>query len=399
MVVKYELPKRRPNDFSDILDYVKQIVNYVREKGDRGVIEITEKVDGIRIDKIRVDREELENYAERIPSDVKWALDLISEQLREYNQLLKPPNIGGGRNGVRYGILWRPIERVGIYIPGGRKAYPSTALMASITAVVAGVKEIFFSTPPRKDQSIDGAIAYVALKLGIKEVYRIGGPQAIASMAFGTESVKKVEKIVGPGNRYVQAAKLLVSTEVGIDGIEGPTELVIIADKFANPRDVILDLRAQSEHGFDSFLVLISDSEELIRSVSQVLMNDDKTYYLIKVNNITEAINLANEIAPEHLSLNIRNAKEMLDLIRNAGVVTINNTPPALVDYSAGPNHILPTNSWAKIRGGITVYDFLKPISYAEANEISKDLINATLILAEYEGFKIHKESVRMRYE
>jgi len=272
--------------------------------------------------------------------------------------------------------------------------------MAGVTAKVAGVKEIFFSTPPRKDKSIDPAVAYIALKLGVKSTYRIGGPQAIAAMAFGTESVRKVEKIVGPGNRYVQAAKLLVSNEVGIDGIEGPTELVVIADKFANPRDIILDLQAQSEHGSDSFLVLISDSEDLIKAISEVLERDDKVYYVVKVNEIIDAINIANEIAPEHLSLNVRDARGLMKLVKNAGVVTIGNTPPALVDYSAGPNHILPTNAWAKVRGGVTVYDFLKPISYIEAsNRISKDLINATLILAEYEGFKIHKESVKVRYE
>ncbi|BFI73979.1 histidinol dehydrogenase [Sulfurisphaera ohwakuensis] len=394
MILK-ELPKQRPNDFTKVLQDVEKIISYVKQKGDEALIELEEKFDKVKLTSIKFP--EVDKLASQISQDLKMAIDVIFTQIYEFNNSIKPPNIiGGSANGIDYGVMWKSIERVGIYVPGGEKAYPSTLLMAGVPALVAGVKEIYVSSPPTK---INSAIAYISLKLGVKEIYTIGGAQAIAAMAYGTQTVKKVDKIVGPGNIYVQAAKYLVSGDVGIDGIEGPTELVIIADETANPSNIILDLKAQAEHGKSTFLVLLSNSDKIINFVSKELEVDSNIYYVIKVNSIDEAIDIANEIAPEHLSLQISNAREYLPKVKNAGAVTLGNTPPAIIDYSAGPNHILPTNGWAKIRGGISVYDYLKMIMYASTSNPEKKLVEASKILAKYEGFVFHADSIGVRYE
>ncbi|BDC19652.1 histidinol dehydrogenase [Acidianus sp. HS-5] len=395
MIIK-EFPKSRPISFDNVLDKVNEIVEKVKREGDSALVEFTEKFDGIKLDNIKVSWDEIHYYASSLPDDVKNAIDIISEQIKEFHTSIKPPQIGGGRGGVEFGIVWTPLEKVGIYVPGGKKLYPSTLLMAGIPAVVAGVKEIYVATPTKG--KIDPAIAYIAKRLNVKEVYRVGGSQAIAALAYGTESVKKVDKIVGPGNVYVQAAKYLVSKDVGIDGIEGPTELVIVADDSANPEQVYLDLLAQGEHGTSTLLVLISTSDKVLKEIEDRASNLELTIYLVKAKDLEEAVNYANEIAPEHLSLQVSSPRETLKMVRNAGAVTLGITPPAIIDYSAGPDHILPTNSWARFKGGLTVYDFLKPISFAQATNPDKELINAATILAKYEGFEIHSRSIGDRY-
>lgn len=394
-MIKKELPKTRPNDFTKVLPDVEKIIKEVRDRGDQALIDFEEKFDRVKLNSIKL--EKIEDLASQVSNELKEAIDVVYSQIYEFNTLIKPPNkIGGGNKGVDYGIIWRNVEKVGIYVPGGDKAYPSTLLMAGVPAVVAGVNEIYVTSPPNK---ITPAIAYIALKLNVKEMYTIGGAQAIAALAYGTQTVKKVEKIIGPGNIYVQAAKYLVSKDVAIDGIEGPTELVIIADDSANPSHVVLDLRAQAEHGKYTFLVLLSNSDKLIEFVTKELEQDPNDYYVIKVNNIDHAIDIANEIAPEHLSLHISNAKEHLNKVKNAGAVTLGSTPPALIDYSAGPNHILPTNMWAKVRGGVSVYDYLKPIMYALSSNPDKKIVKASKVLARYEGFNSHANSIGVRYE
>jgi len=394
-MIKRDLPKERPNDFTRVLLDVEKIVNEVRNRGDQALIEFEEKFDKIKLNSITLQK--IEELASQVDNNLKEAIDVIYSQIYEFNTLIKPPNIiGGGNNGIDYGAIWKSIEKIGIYVPGGDKAYPSTLLMAGVPAVVAGVNEIYVASPPNK---ITPAIAYIALKLNVKEIYTIGGAQAIAALAYGTETVKKVDKIVGPGNIFVQAAKYLVSRDVAIDGIEGPTELVIIAYETANPSHIILDLRAQAEHGKFTFLVLLTNSDKIIDVISKELEQDVNTYYLIKVSDIDEAITLANEIAPEHLSLHITNAKTYLNKVKNAGAVTLGSTPPAIIDYSAGPNHILPTNKWAKVRGGISVYDYLKMVMYASSVNPDKKIIDASKILAKYEGFEYHANSIGVRYE
>ncbi len=397
MILK-SLPKERPNDFSKVLDKVREIIEKVRTEGDKALIELTEKFDGVRLSRIRLSREELEGEASKLSDDVKKALDVMADQIREFQETIRPPKVWGASRGVKWGVIWQPIERVGIYVPGGAKAYPSTLLMAGITAKVAGVKEIAVATPPNKEGKLNPAVAYAALLVGTDEVYLMGGAQAIAALAYGTETVRRVDKIVGPGNVYVQAAKFLVSSFVGIDGIEGPTELVIVADSSAKVEEVVLDMRAQAEHGRASFVVLISTDERLAREVEERLKSDDFDYYVITVKDLSEALSLANEIAPEHLSLHVERPYEALEMVKNAGAVTLGGTPPALIDYSAGPNHILPTNRWAKFRGGLTVYDFLKPIMVASAENPEREVVESAVKVAEIEGFRAHGESVGRRY-
>jgi len=371
----------------------------VKTYGDKALYEFTEKFDKIKISNIKVNKEEIEIQASKLDNKIKKTIDIIYEQLKTFHQITMPPNIGGGFQGISFGILWKSIERAGIYVPGGKYTYPSTLLMAGVPAKVAGVKEIYVATPPSSESGLNPALAYISIKLGVTEIYKVGGAQAIAALAFGTESVKKVDKIVGPGNIYVQAAKYLVSNVVGIDGIEGPTELVIIADETAKSEHVTLDMKAQAEHGENTFIVLLSHSEELIREIESKLKDDSGTYYIIKTKDIDESIELANIIAPEHLSLYVKEPLSIINKINNAGAISLGITPPALIDYAAGPNHILPTNGWARIRGGLTVYDFLKPIMYANLREVNKELFESSIILANYEGFVIHGKSIGVRYE
>lgn len=395
-MIKRELPTRRVQSFSQVLDKVNEIVEKVRKDGDRALREFALQFDNVKLEELALSEEQVTNAASKIKPEVKGAIDEIWDQLVSFHELIKPPSLGGGSKNVEYGVLWRPLERVGIYVPGGKKSYPSTLMMAGIPARIAGVEEIHVATPVKGE--IDPAIAYIASRLRVKRVYPVGGAQAIAALAFGTESVTKVDKIVGPGNVYVQAAKFIVSQEVGIDGIEGPTELVVIADQTSDPRSIALDLMAQGEHGSSSLLVLMSNSEELLNKVAE-LLNDENEYYLVKTENLETAIELANKIAPEHLSLYTSRSRELLHLVKNAGAITLGNTPPALIDYSAGPDHILPTNGWARFRGGVTVYDFLKPVSYVNAEKADRKLVKAAEILAEYEGFKHHAKSIGVRYD
>ncbi|MEM0199965.1 MAG: histidinol dehydrogenase [Saccharolobus sp.] len=393
------LPQTRPNDFTKAIPIVKEIMESIKEKDDEALYELTEKFDKVKIKNIKVSREELIEQASKLDNTLRNSIDVIYEQLKAFHELTMPPNMGGGNSNVSFGIIWKSIERVGIYVPGGKHSYPSTLLMAGVPAKVAGVNEIYVATPANKEGTIDPALAYISLKLGVNEVYRIGGAQAIIALALGTKSVKKVDKIIGPGNIYVQAAKYLVSNIVGIDGIEGPTELVIIADSSAKAEYIVLDMKAQAEHGDDSYIVLLSDSYEIMKKVEESLKDDSKIFYVVKTRDIEEAIELANSIAPEHLSLYVKDPLTMINKIRNSGAISLGSTPPALIDYAAGPNHILPTNGWARFRGGITVYDFLKPIMYANAQNIDKGLVDASIVLANHEGFVIHGKSIGVRYE
>ncbi|MEM3328822.1 MAG: histidinol dehydrogenase [Saccharolobus sp.] len=393
------LPQTRPNDFTKAIPIVKEIMESIKEKDDEALYELTEKFDKVKIKNIKVSREELIEQSSKLDNTLRNSIDVIYEQLKAFHELTMPPNMGGGNSNVSFGIIWKSIERVGIYVPGGKHSYPSTLLMAGVPAKVSGVNEIYVATPTNKEGTIDPALAYISLKLGVNEVYRIGGAQAIIALALGTKSVKKVDKIIGPGNIYVQAAKYLVSNIVGIDGIEGPTELVIIADSSAKAEYIVLDMKAQAEHGDDSYIVLLSDSYEIMKKVEESLKDDTKIFYVVKTKDIEEAIELANSIAPEHLSLYVKDPLKMINKIRNSGAISLGSTPPALIDYAAGPNHILPTNGWARFRGGITVYDFLKPIMYANAQNIDKRLVDASIVLANHEGFVIHGKSIGVRYE
>ncbi len=280
-----------------------------------------------------------------------------------------------------------PIRRVGIYVPRG--GYFSTLIMTGVIAKVAGVEELVVTTPPNKDGSVSPEIAYVALKLNAR-VFRVGGPQAIAAMAFGTRSIPKVDKIVGPGNAYVQAAKYLVSQYVGIDGIEGPTELVVCADPSVDPGIVALDVMAQLEHG-SAIAVIITWDEKYLDAIESRLSG--LNYLSTLVDGPGDCVDLINELAPEHVTL--WGLENLVNGIRNAGAVSI-STPSAMIDYIAGPSHVLPTESSARWRGALSVYDFLKPVVYVKAinRDLVSDLARHGASLAVREGFSNHAKSI-----
>lgn len=399
MTVYRFLPSSRFLELKKVLDIVKDIIDYVKECGDKALIELTKKLDNVDIRRIAVDRDSLKNCCRDLKLEVRRAIDKIYEFLTEIHTALLPKDSIFNINGVKLGYIWRSIDRVGVYVPGGKKGYPSTLLMAGAPAKVAKVKRMYVASPPTTSECVNPAIAYIAQLLEVDEVYNVGGAQAIAALAYGTESVKKVDKIVGPGNIYVQAAKFLVQDVVAIDGIEGPTELVVVADESADPQLIALDMRAQAEHGYGTFIVLITDSKRIAQEVAEILSADrDHDYYVVTVEGIDKAIELANNLAPEHLSLYVSSAKDIVESIVNAGAISMGGEPPALVDY-LGPNHILPTNRWARSRGALSVYDFLKPISVIlDSKNIDQEILGSVKTLAKYEGFETHIKSIGVRF-
>ena len=390
-----ELLKFRAQSISKYVDYVKSIIEYVRSYGDRGLIELTAKFDDVLLKDVVVSYDELESIANLLPEDVRNSIDVVYNHLTSFNEYFKPKDSFVVYDGLRLGIMWKPLSSVGIYVPRGLKTYPSTLLMAGIPAKVAGVSRIYVASPPKKDYIVDPAIAYLAIKLGVSKVYCVGGPQVIAAMAYGTESVDRVDKVVGPGNVYVQVAKYLLQGVVAIDGVEGPTELVVLADDSADPDEVVLDMRAQAEHGKSSTIVLISDSDKLVSIVESRLGSDEHTYFIFKVRDVEEGMELVNKLAPEHLSLHTSKNYELLSMVLNVGAVSL-RTPSAIIDY-LGPNHILPTNGLARFRGALTIYDFMKTVVVAEGRP-KKELLDATTSLAKYEGFKLHSDSIGVIY-
>ncbi|MEM4514377.1 MAG: histidinol dehydrogenase [Ignisphaera sp.] len=400
MTVYRGLPSSRPLEIEKVLDVVKGIVDYVKSFGDKALIEFTKRFDGVEIDSVTLDRDQLNKCCRDLDTSIKNALNKVYDFLVKVHELCKPRDIIVEINGVKLGYVWRSIESVGIYVPGGRKAYPSTLLMAGVPAKVAKVNKLYVTSPPTPNGCLNPAVAYLSILLEVEEVYRIGGAHAIAALAYGTESVKKVQKIVGPGNIYVQAAKYLVQQVVAIDGIEGPTELVVIADDNADPKTIAVDMMAQAEHGYGSMVALISVSEEVTLEVSKILEQDtDHDYYVAVVDDVMKAIDIANSLAPEHLSLHIRDAHKYIPYIVNAGAVSISREPPALIDY-IGPNHILPTNRWATSRGALSVFDFLKPVSVIlDSSSMDSDLLKSVILIAEYEGFSVHGRSVGLRFK
>jgi histidinol dehydrogenase len=398
MTVIRGLPQPTELGLYKVLDYVRDIVEDVRRHGDEALIKYTKKFDGVELSSVKLPVAKAEECLGAVNRDVQKALDVLYEFLKRLYEEVRPSDIFLNLRGVKLGIAWRAVDSVGIYTPGGRHPYPSTVLMAGVPAQVAGVKKIYVASPPNKEGCVDPAIIYTSRLIGASELYRVGGPQIIAAMAYGTESVRKVSKIVGPGNIYVQAAKFLVRGVAEIDGIEGPTELVVVADDSADPRLVVADMVAQAEHGLESPVVLITTSERVVNVVEKLLESHSNTFYIYLAKSVEEALNVANELAPEHLALHVRNSVEFATLIENAGAVSLNYSPPALIDYT-GPNHILPTNRWARVRGALTIYDFLKPVAILEdASNIDEEVLRAVQVLAKYEGFKAHEESVVIRY-
>ena len=403
-------------DRSEILDVssvVSDIIKNVRERGDAAVIEYTSKLDRNNEIQLEVSNDSIEEYIKDVPEDIKDALDLAAERIKNYHQKQLPADQSyQDENETTLGYFWRAVESVGIYVPGGTASYPSSVLMNAIPAKIAGVKDVTMVTP-FTDGKINPSIMYAAKVAGVTNIYPIGGAQAIAALTFGTETIKPVNKIVGPGNIYVAEAKRQVSGTVGIDMFAGPSEVVIIADTNNEPKIIAADLIAQSEHDPSAQSILICNDESLannvIKEVDDQISNLprgeiarsswDKNGYIIIAKNIDESFNLSNQLAPEHLELLIDNAESYLSKISNAGAVFLGkNTPEALGDYIAGPSHVLPTSRSAKFSSGLSVYDFLKKISLIGCTDKSlANLGEAAIKIATNEGLDGHARSIEYR--
>lgn len=412
------LLKRSPNSYGEFESRVNDIIQNVREKRDEAIFEYTLKFDGATInqDNIRVTEEEIKEAYEQVDPKL---LDVIRKALvniRDYHTKQKQYSwFDSDESGIILGQKVTPLKTVGVYVPGGKAVYPSSVLMNVIPAKVAGVSNIIMTTPCGKDGKVYPSTLVAAKEAGVDAIYKVGGAQAIAALAFGTESIPKVDKIVGPGNIYVALAKKAVFGYVSIDSIAGPSEIMVLADETANPRFVAADLLSQAEHDEMASAILVTTSETLAEQVSvevdkfvEVLSRKeiirkslDNYGYILVADTMQDAIDTVNEIASEHLELVTKNPFETMTKIRNAGAIFIGEySSEPLGDYFAGPNHVLPTNGTAKFFSPLSVDDFIKKssiISYSrEALEpVYKDIVQ----FAECEKLTAHANSIRVRFE
>lgn len=412
------LLKRSPNSYGEFEGRVSEIIENVRANRDAAVFEYTKKFDGADINagNILVTEEEIKEAYEQVDPKL---LDVIRKALvniREYHAKQRQFSwFDSEDSGIILGQKVTPLEKVGVYVPGGKAAYPSSVLMNVMPAKVAGVGRIVLTTPPGKDGKVYPSTLVAAKEAGVDEIYKVGGAQAIAAMAFGTESIPKVDKIVGPGNIYVALAKKAVFGYVSIDSIAGPSEILVLADETANPRFVAADLLSQAEHDEMASAILVTTSRELAEQVSEeiekfvaelsrkqiIQASLDNYGYILVAKDLEEAIATANEIASEHLEIVTANPFEVMTKIRNAGAIFLGTySSEPLGDYFAGPNHVLPTNGTAKFFSPLSVDDFIKKssiISYSrEALEpVYKDIVQ----FAECEQLTAHANSIRVRFE
>jgi len=406
------LKKRASGSSRKIEQRVKAILDDVRKNGNRAVLKYNRAFDSLKVKEFRIKPDEISRYARKADAKVVKALKLSSRRIRAFHEMQKEESWSFSERGNLLGQIIRPLERVGVYIPGGKAAYPSTVLMNVIPAQVAGVKEIAICVPTPKGEINPYVMAAINL-LGVKEVYRIGGAQAIGAMAYGTETIKKADKIVGPGNIYVAIAKKLVFGVVDIDMIAGPSEILIIADDSANPAFVAADLLSQAEHDEFASSLLITDSKRLADAVDkeverkvdklkrkEIIRKSLDNYGAIIISkDIKEAVGFSNSIAPEHIEIMTKEPMDVLPEIKNAGAIFLGEwTPEALGDYSAGPNHTLPTGGTARFSSPLGVYDFVKRSSllyftkdgFTELAEIVKTVAAA-------EGLDAHADTIRVR--
>lgn len=411
-----KLLERNQFDNEEINRVVKEIVDDVRKRKDKAIVEYTAKFDKVKVINMLVTEEEIEYAFANIDTELHNALLKAKDNIESFhNEQIRESYTIKDDNGSFVGQIVNPIERVGIYVPGGKAAYPSTVLMNTIPAKIAGVKEIIMVTPPTSGGKIKNAILVAAAISGVNKIYKVGGAQAIAALAYGTESIPKVSKIVGPGNIYVAMAKKRVSGYVGIDMIAGPSEILIIADKTANPRYIAADLISQAEHDEMAASILITTSEALATKVVDELYKQIKTLerkdiitkslesygQIIITSTMEKSIEIANEIAPEHLEIITENPIEISKKITNAGAIFLGEyTPEPVGDYYAGPNHTLPTSATAKFSSPLGVEDFIKKTSLIYYNKVAlKEAKDSIIRIATDEGLTGHANSVKIRFE
>lgn len=400
----------------DVEDIVSGIIKDVRENGDSALFKYCEKFDKAKLSSLLVTEEEIDEAFSSVEPQFIEILKKAAANIRKFHEKqVRNSFIINDENGIVTGQKVIPVDRAGLYVPGGTAAYPSTVLMDSIPAKIAGVPEVVMVTPPGADGKVNPVILAAAKIAGVDKIFKLGGAQAIAALAYGTESVPKVDKIVGPGNAFVAAAKKQVFGVVSIDMIAGPSEILIVADETSNPKYVAADLLSQAEHDKLASAVLVTDSQKLAEEVSKELEQQipmleraeiartsiDNNGKIIVADTLLTAIDIANEIAPEHLELCVDNPFDYLDAIRHAGSIFMGkNCPEALGDYFAGPNHTLPTSGTAKFSSPLSVDDFVKKTQYTY---YTKDALSRVArdveFFAKKEGLTAHAKSAVIRIE
>ena len=412
------LLKRSPNSYGEFEGRVNEIIENVRANRDAAIFDYTKRFDGadINAENILVTEDEIKEAYEKVDEKLLTVIRKALVNIRKYHEKQRQYSwFDSEESGIILGQKVTALEKVGVYVPGGKAVYPSSVLMNIVPAKVAGVKTIVMTTPPGKDGKVNPATLVAAKEAGVDAIYKVGGAQAIAALAFGTESVPKVDKIVGPGNIYVALAKKAVFGFVSIDSIAGPSEIMVLADETANPRFVAADLLSQAEHDEMASAILVTTSRDLAEQVSKevegfvaqlsrkeiIQKSLDNYGYILVAESMDEAIATVNEIASEHLELVTNNPFETMTKIRNAGAIFIGEySSEPLGDYFAGPNHVLPTNGTAKFFSPLSVDDFIKKssiISYSRdaLENVYKDIIQ----FAECEKLTAHANSIRVRFE
>jgi len=407
----------RDNIASNVEGIVTDIITNVRKNGDKALFEYSKKFDKVDLASLEVSSEEIDEAFELADKDFVEVIREAAENIREFHKRqVKNSFIISEKEGIVTGQKVTPIERVGLYVPGGTAAYPSTVLMDSIPAKIAGCSQIVMVTPPSKDGKVNPNILTAAKIAGVDRIFKVGGAQAIAALAYGTESVPEVDKIVGPGNAFVAEAKKQVFGKVSIDMIAGPSEILVVADSTCNPKFVAADLLSQAEHDKMASAVLVTDSVEFASKVSDELERqipllpreeiarasiDNNGKIIIAENNLMLAIDIANEIAPEHLEICVDNPFDYLDKIKHAGSIFMGKyCPEALGDYFAGPNHTLPTSGTAKFSSPLSVDDFVKKSQFTYyTREALSRVSDKVAMFANKEGLDAHAKSATIRFE
>lgn len=413
-----DLLKRSPNNYSQYETAVNDIIENVKARRDAAIFEYTARFDRFPLNAecIRVTREEIDEAYTKLDSGLIEVIRKSADNIRAFHsKQLRNSWFDAKEDGTILGMKITPIERAGVYVPGGKAAYPSSVLMNVIPARVAGVKEIIMTTPPSPEGKVNPGTLVAADIAGVDTIYKVGGAQAIAAMAFGTESIPKVDKITGPGNIFVALAKKAVYGYVSIDSIAGPSEILVLADESANPRYVAADLLSQAEHDELASAILITTSEELAKQVSEqveifveslsrteIMRKSLENYgYILVAETMQDAIDAANEIASEHLEILTVNPFEVMTKIKNAGAIFMGEyASEPLGDYFAGPNHILPTNGTAKFFSPVNVDDFIKKTSIISYSREALEKVHRDIeLFAQSEGLTAHANSIKVRFE
>jgi histidinol dehydrogenase len=406
----------RVSDERAVEPCVREILAAVRKKGDEALLAFTKEFDGVTLspDELKVTEEEIGKATKTIEPTVKVAIEAAKARIEAFHRHeIRESWQVQQEDGTTFGQLVRPLETVGIYVPGGEAPYPSTVLMNAVPAVSAGVPRLILVTPPGRDGRVDRTVLFAAATCGIAEIYRVGGAQAIAALAYGTATIPKVDKIVGPGSAYVNVAKRLVFGDVAIDSLAGPSEIVVLAEEEANPAAIAADLLSQAEHDSLATAFLVTPSRSLAEAVNgqidrQIADLSRKAVIaaslegrgaILIVNDLEEGIALVNRIAPEHLEVMVNDSQSLLPQLRNAGMILLGeDTAVAICDYGAGPNHVLPTGGTARFASPLGVVDFVKRTNFLHVTKEGLEAIaDQVETLARIEGFTAHAAAVKVR--